>query len=589
MIIPADRRYDWSAGVNVGVVGGIQSYGVVGANVRDYGAVGDGVTDDYAAIVAALAAAPYHSDLYFPAGRYRAVTRINATRSGICWRGDGLGNSIILPEAGAPLYVGNTDWLPGSPTPSVTITGGAVAGSTSITVNDASGITAFRLITITQLNPAHVHFNSAFYGAGPTDDGHGSDRLMAITVLVTAKVGNTLTLDHPLPIDFTDTPKVTPWNQYIVEGTGFENLTFDMVNSTANTAVLFNQAYGCWCRNIEIKNASRRQLWFNTAANCEVRKIYTHDTIGSGPNHEGIDFFQNCCFNLVEDVGCDNAGYPMIILGDWGGGCCCNVIAYNYLKNLISGSSVAGFAMASNHGAHNMFNLFEGNHAQNFASDGYYGSSSHNTLFRNRFTGVYDRAIYDDENAINLCHWAHYYNVVGNVLGTAGYSSIYAASGSGYQDGVVYRLGYPNAGNRSFSGTNANPSSDTEFDTDVVDTMIRHGNWDAATNGIVWDAGIADHVIPVSLFTTKAQTEARGMVWGALAHPPFDPAVPLNESPLLIPAGLRLEAPTAPALITAPVETASAQVGGAWSTDNGTVSGSPTPTLTVTIHECTGP
>lgn len=45
----------------------------------------------------------------------------------------------------------------------------------------------------------------------------------------------------------------------------------------------------------------------------------------------------------------------------------------------------------------------------------------------------------------------------------------------------------------------------------------------------------------------------------------------------------------APTLVAAPIETADAVVGGTWTTDEGTVSGSPTPTLTITIHECSGP
>lgn len=45
----------------------------------------------------------------------------------------------------------------------------------------------------------------------------------------------------------------------------------------------------------------------------------------------------------------------------------------------------------------------------------------------------------------------------------------------------------------------------------------------------------------------------------------------------------------APALVTAPVETATEEVGGVWDTDEGVVSGSPVPTLTVTIHECSTP
>lgn len=46
------------------------------ASVKDYGAVGDGVTDDTVAIQAALDAG---GDVYFPAGRYKVTAQLNAT------------------------------------------------------------------------------------------------------------------------------------------------------------------------------------------------------------------------------------------------------------------------------------------------------------------------------------------------------------------------------------------------------------------------------------------------------------------------------------------------------------------------------
>lgn len=55
--------------------------GVVGAyardSVKDFGAVGDGVTDDTAAIQAALDAG---GDIYFPAGRYKVTAQLTATK-----------------------------------------------------------------------------------------------------------------------------------------------------------------------------------------------------------------------------------------------------------------------------------------------------------------------------------------------------------------------------------------------------------------------------------------------------------------------------------------------------------------------------
>ena len=51
--------------------------GGVGKSVKDFGAVGDGVTDDTAAIQAALDAG---GDVYFPAGRYKVTSQLTANK-----------------------------------------------------------------------------------------------------------------------------------------------------------------------------------------------------------------------------------------------------------------------------------------------------------------------------------------------------------------------------------------------------------------------------------------------------------------------------------------------------------------------------
>jgi hypothetical protein len=74
-------------------------------NVRNYGAVGDGVADDTVAVQAALAALPNNKGiLYFPPGTYGIGSAIQTTTPGITVRGAGLFATRIVALAG---FVGN--------------------------------------------------------------------------------------------------------------------------------------------------------------------------------------------------------------------------------------------------------------------------------------------------------------------------------------------------------------------------------------------------------------------------------------------------------------------------------------------------
>jgi hypothetical protein len=385
---------------------------------------------------------------------------------------------------------------------------------------------------------------------------------MSAVFRVTAKTANTVTVTPPVPTDFTASPALVQYGISPLINTGIEDMTIDC-NSNSPVGIEFDQSWGCWIKNVEIKNSTRRQMFLVCFVNGEIRHNYTHDVIGGGPNHEGIDLYEDGSFNLIEDNITYNGGFPGIILGDSKGGCSGNVIAYNFSYDVnVSVSTMAGMDISVSHGPHNMLNLVEGNIAGGMGSDGYFGSTSHITVARNWFTATHPTAT-DNLIAVNIGRWNNYFNLVGNILGTSSFSSsglFQPETSFGYATQVIYKLGFPNMGNNGFSltwgpttppdytaqsanqlggdshGTGGNTLQ--ELDLNVKSTMIRHGNYDYINHAIAWEGTISDHTIPNSYFRTS-----KPAYFGNLAWPPFDPAYPpgaFNDSNLCkIPAGYR--------------------------------------------------
>ena len=282
----------------------------------------------------------------------------------------------------------------------------------------------------------------------------------------------------------------------LVQGLGVESLTIDQTGNTGVYGLYMENVFGCWVYDVEISHAYSREMYFYSAVRCEVRHCYTHDVQAAGPNHEGIDFATHCSWNLVEDNICNAGGAPAIEFSDAGEMGSCNVAAYNYCVN----TSPGFWDISGSHGRGGMLNLAEGNVIHWFKDDGYFGSSSYGSIFRNRI-----------DWQISLEHFSNYYNVVGNVLGTAGVNTVYESSQSGFESSV-YELGYPNIGNNFYDGTfgPTNPpdyhslpnvlEQCQQWDLNVKATILRHGNWDSVHNGIVWDPNISDHTIPNSLY-----------------------------------------------------------------------------------------
>ena len=519
-IIPDSRTAPWQG--NVGVPGGIPNRTKIYKNiVTDLRADPTGKVDAAPIINRAIGSCPAGQVVYIPAGTFLIASAISqSNKSNFTLRGAGQGQTILhVTNNITPISSsGIVPWPP--PTTGPDITAGATRGSNTITVANTSGFAPDMLFTIAPVTPIWAHNLGGF---------PDTFRRMGGMFKVRSKTATTITFDPPCPFDFSGmNPIAIPAavGATTIQGVGYESFTIDMSSVTANVwSIQFQAAWGCWIKDVEFKNNRGRIIFMTDVVRCELRESYTNIQSINSPNHEGIDFGDQACWCLVED-NVVSPGGPPIVFGDGGRFCMGNVIAYNYVTSVLPGTWDATF----NHGPHNMLNLCEGNVFQNsFKDDGYFGSSSHNTLFRNVI-----------QDQVALKHFCNYYNIVGNVLGATrpvpGQTRTYdAGEVSDYWNNHVfpiYELGFPNIGNASHNGTFIGPTTPPDYhtlsntldgcqqlDRNVKATLLLHGNFDYVNNAVVWDPNISDHTIPNSLYLS-----GKPSWWGDdLPWPPIGP------------------------------------------------------------------
>lgn len=182
-VIPANRQIDWSAS---GVPGGIPFRTVIFADVTKapFNAVGDGSTDNTAAIQNALNGCPAGEVVYIPAGTYK-ISGALTVPSNITVRGAGVDQTIIKPMGtggGNGVFTLGTQSVSFDPTSQTsTISSGATAGSTSLVLNTVSGITTASSLIISETNdPAYV----SLYGAEKGPPGRHGRMVGAIVARV---------------------------------------------------------------------------------------------------------------------------------------------------------------------------------------------------------------------------------------------------------------------------------------------------------------------------------------------------------------------------------------------------------------------
>lgn len=552
-IIPEDRMADWRPGIVVGVPGGIPTdrTKLIDVTKPPYNADNTGADDAQPAIMQAVTKAMDGEVVYLPAGKYR-VNRGIGLKSRITLRGDGPGKTIILGHqpagsiVGIALGDGGDWWYPQRL--KLDLVGNHARGTAALKVTDTKGLNDYPNGGIGQVCQIALKNDPKLPVVVPAN----FDYQRKVMVRIVAKTANTVTIAPPLPYDLPAelAPTLRPGGR-CAELAGIEDLTVDGVNSTTPHGLIgIDVAFGCWVKNVEPLRAPNYNLTMSGSVQCEVRGCHIANRKSAGSNGAGVLLGQ-VSFSLFEDNIVAEQFPHFEVNGSTG-----NVFAYNFCHDSdING--IVGCSINTNHGAHSSYNLYEGNVSPKLQSDGYHGSASHDTVFRNRLHGTSAKT---DKFwiCVNLNRFTRQYSIVGNVLGSKGHTWLYdnADNGFGYDQHFIYVLGMPNMGNGGFSGTaqpskglpwgdwgkmiasapgkGPGPGGFQELDLDVKATTLLKGNFNYKDNGVPEVEALGTTTLPKSLYLKE-----KPAWFGEFAWPTYGPDTDFEKHK--IPAQVRFE------------------------------------------------
>ncbi len=250
-------------------------------NVRDHGAVGDGVTDDTAAIRAAIAATSEGAVL-FPAGTYRLTDVLELHDSGVVLRGEGPEHTTLFVDASladvrgaAPQWSWNGGFVwyqpIDAPAELTALTAGALRGARELEVADAAGIDGGDWITLRLVDDderslgRHLHNEQQEAG----DCAYQVPMRIDWPVQVTAVEGSTLTLAQPLRIDVRPEWTPTVWTAPAVTEVGVEHLRMRFpdlpyaghLNEPGYNGIFMDEGVrDAWVRDVVFENADNGLL-----------------------------------------------------------------------------------------------------------------------------------------------------------------------------------------------------------------------------------------------------------------------------------------------------------------------------------------
>lgn len=475
-ILAPERARDWTL---VGIPGGIPNRTTVCATVTP--------SSGTAAIQSAIDNCPVGQVVSFAAGTYN-ISSIHVTK-GITLRGQGANQTYLNITGNVLLGHYGDGGYPQNGFP-VNWTGGLTRGSTVLTVASTSGMSSGMTIILDEHNPAWVTTQGYNGNCNPSNTcgrldaspwfwGGGGPRAQGqMTKVVSVDSATQITIRDPVAYTHTAglQPQVFWWSSPSYgsgnrEGAGIENMK--IYSNDNNYTVDMAWCDYCYAKGLSILQNARGAIRAYWAYGFVIRDNYIASTNTGAPTQYGYEILMSSN-GLVENNIAYTVTAPFMPQSSHA-----IIFAYNYTLNrsALLGGSANQFADAQPHLAHNSFELWEGNDMATIDYDVIWGSASHSTMYRNRFSGLQpSKTAYT--RAVEISAWNRFMNVVANVIGTVGYHTTYRCTYVGDWVNNNYATIYDLANAHSCGGPN---NANVSYDATTYSSLMRWGNWDAVT------------------------------------------------------------------------------------------------------------
>lgn len=390
----------------------------------------------------------------------------------------------------------------GSRNNQVSWTGGYAQGVTSITVSSTSNLQVGSLVFLDQTDTANNPVPTTGLaicrsGACGGDNVSGRPgRSLTEPQVVTSIAGSTVGITPGIRTANWFTSGKSPqmwWNNGLpIQRVGIENVSIDVSNALSRfSTVLCMGCYNVWIKGVRFANTHGDT---ETGANgfyhfypVQSMRVTMRDSYAYGSPPVSNYYVMSCWTG--GDALYENNIRQHVAFGFMHEGCIGSVAAYNfdiddYYTHCHGCSSDTQWQQASSyrHGGTDALGLFEGNVGIGVIGDEVFGASELFTVYRNFYNGRDPNGgssggKTEQTNAVLLYPVNRHWNIIGNVMGTAGYHTTYQCAypspGSCNNDLQIYSLGY----------ANGYSSKDDPY---VAQSMMRWGNYDTVNNAVRW-------------------------------------------------------------------------------------------------------